>query len=306
MLGGGLAADLKRELLRLLEEDEEFRYAVAGRIGILEILKRLDRLEEEMNKLLGSNNRLWENQQKLWESQNRLWEEVRSLREGQEKLWQGQEKLWEEVRSLREGQEKLWQGQEKLWEEVRSLREGQEKLWEGQNKLWEGQNKLWEEVRSLREGQNRLEESMARLQDAVALLARTQGELAKQVGALSETIGFGLEDVARVVVPGWLQRHEGIVMAEEFTRKWITVDGEEIEVNLYGEGEKDGRKLVIIGEAKSRIYKREVEAFDAWAEKIAATIGQETYKFMFGYLIHPTAEEEGRKRKIKLIASYMR
>ncbi|MEM2720266.1 MAG: hypothetical protein QXU49_05720, partial [Candidatus Caldarchaeum sp.] len=86
----------------------------------------------------------------------------------------------------------------------------------------------------------------------------------------------------------------------------ITVDGEEIEVNLYGEGEKDGRKLVIIGEAKSRIYKREVEAFDAWAEKIAATIGQETYKFMFGYLIHPSAEEEGRKRKIKLIASYMR
>ncbi|MEM4413578.1 MAG: hypothetical protein QXD59_04810, partial [Candidatus Caldarchaeum sp.] len=255
----GLAADLKRELLRLLDEDEEFRYAVAGRIGILEILKRLDRLEE---------------------GQNRLWEEVRSLREGQNKLW-------EEVRSLREGQEKLWENQNRLWEEVRSLREGQEKLWQGQEKLWEGQK--------------RLEESMARLQDAVALLARTQGELAKQVGALSETIGFGLEDIAKVVVPGWLQRHEGIVMAEEFTRKWITVDGEEIEVNLYGEGEKDGRKLVIIGEAKSRIYKREVEAFGAWAEKIAATIGQETYKFMFGYLIHPSAEEEGRKRKIKLI-----
>ncbi|GBC70207.1 hypothetical protein HRbin01_01917 [archaeon HR01] len=75
-----MGTDLKRELLRLLDEDEEFRYAVAGRIGILEILKRLDRLEE---------------------GQNRLWEEVRSLREGQEKLW-------EEVRSLREGQNKLW------------------------------------------------------------------------------------------------------------------------------------------------------------------------------------------------------
>ncbi|MEM4303396.1 MAG: hypothetical protein QXQ70_05815 [Candidatus Caldarchaeum sp.] len=61
-----MAADLKRELLRLLEEDEEFRYAVAGRIGILEILKRLDRLEEEMNK--------------MWESNNRLWEEVRDMR----------------------------------------------------------------------------------------------------------------------------------------------------------------------------------------------------------------------------------
>ncbi|MEM3021795.1 MAG: hypothetical protein QXH52_06070 [Candidatus Caldarchaeum sp.] len=59
MLVAGLAADLKRELLRLLDEDEEFRYAVAGRIGILEILKRLDRLEE---------------------GQNRLWEEVRSIK----------------------------------------------------------------------------------------------------------------------------------------------------------------------------------------------------------------------------------
>ncbi len=37
--------DLKRELLRLLDEDEEFRYTVAGRIGILEILKLLNRLE---------------------------------------------------------------------------------------------------------------------------------------------------------------------------------------------------------------------------------------------------------------------
>ncbi|MEM2072125.1 MAG: hypothetical protein QXD47_05140, partial [Candidatus Caldarchaeum sp.] len=220
------------------------------RIGILEILKRLDRLEE------------------------------------------GQNKLWEEVRSLREGQNRLW-------EEVRSLREGQEKL-------WEGQNKLWEEVRSLREGQERLEESMARLQDAVTLLTHAQRDLAKQVGTLSETIGFGLEDIARVVVPGWLQRHEGIVMRDEFVRRWITVDGEEIEVNLYGEGEKNGRKLVIVGEAKSRIYRREVEAFDAWAEKVSASVGKEVYKFMFGYLIHPSAEEEGKKRRITLIASYMR
>ncbi|MDW8033793.1 MAG: hypothetical protein RMI79_02400 [Nitrososphaerota archaeon] len=86
---------LKEEFLRLLDEDKEFRYTVAGYLGLSEILKRLDALEE---------------------GQNRLWEEVRSLREGQNKLW-------EEVRLLREGQNRLW-------EEVRSLREGQNKLWE--------------------------------------------------------------------------------------------------------------------------------------------------------------------------------
>jgi len=39
---------LKSEILRLLREDEEFRYAVAGLIGLEEILKRLDRHEEEL------------------------------------------------------------------------------------------------------------------------------------------------------------------------------------------------------------------------------------------------------------------
>ncbi|MCC6029543.1 MAG: hypothetical protein LM591_05350 [Candidatus Korarchaeum sp.] len=71
---------LKKEMLDLLERDLEFRYAVAGYLGISEILKRLDSLEE--------------NQNKLWEGQNKLWEEVKALREGQNKLW-------EEVREMR-------------------------------------------------------------------------------------------------------------------------------------------------------------------------------------------------------------
>ncbi len=87
-------AELKRLFLELLDKDEEFRYAVAGRIGLSEILKRLDKLEE-------NQVRLWENQNKLWEGQNRLWEEVRLLREGQNKLWEGQNRLWEEVKSIR-------------------------------------------------------------------------------------------------------------------------------------------------------------------------------------------------------------
>jgi predicted nuclease with TOPRIM domain len=39
---------------------------VAGYLGLSEVLKRLDRLEEGQNK--------------LWEGQNRLWEEVKDLR----------------------------------------------------------------------------------------------------------------------------------------------------------------------------------------------------------------------------------
>jgi hypothetical protein len=95
-----LAEKLKREFIELLEKDVEFRYTVAGYIGLSDILKRLDRLEEAQRSLL-------EGQQKLWEGQNKLWNEVRALREGQNKLWDAHNKLWEEVRNLREGQDRL-------------------------------------------------------------------------------------------------------------------------------------------------------------------------------------------------------
>jgi len=45
--------ELKSRVLKLLREDEEFRYAVAGLIGLDEILRRLDRHEEELVKLRG-------------------------------------------------------------------------------------------------------------------------------------------------------------------------------------------------------------------------------------------------------------
>jgi len=44
--------ELKAKLLDLLESDIEFRYAVAGKLGILELLKRLDAIESLQAKIL--------------------------------------------------------------------------------------------------------------------------------------------------------------------------------------------------------------------------------------------------------------
>jgi hypothetical protein len=129
--------------------------------------------------------------------------------------------------------------------------------------------------------------------------------LSTQVSKLSDTVGFGLEDIARVVVPGWLYRHEGIVV-DELVRRFFIVDGEEVEVNLYGEGLRDSVKVVVLGEVKSRIYGREVEEFASSVEKVKKIVPHPVYKFLFGYLIHPSAEDEAEKRSVKLIASYMR
>jgi len=42
---------LKKKIFKILKEDEEFRYAVAGLIGMEEILKRLDGIESELLRL---------------------------------------------------------------------------------------------------------------------------------------------------------------------------------------------------------------------------------------------------------------
>ncbi|MEM2732938.1 MAG: hypothetical protein QXM66_05450 [Nitrososphaerota archaeon] len=85
---------LKRSVLELLEKDLEFRYAVAGYLGLSELMKRMDSLEGNMVKFLENQSKLWEEVKGLREGQNKLWEEIRDLREGQNKLW-------EEVRDLR-------------------------------------------------------------------------------------------------------------------------------------------------------------------------------------------------------------
>jgi hypothetical protein len=124
-----LATKLRKEFIKLLEKDPEFRQTVAGYLGLAETLKKLDQHLEELRSIR-------QEQQKIWQNIEKLWQEVRELR-------QDQTKLWEEVRGLREDQERLWQ-------EVRELRVNQTKLWEEVKALRENQEKLWEEVRELR------------------------------------------------------------------------------------------------------------------------------------------------------------
>ncbi|MEM4317985.1 MAG: hypothetical protein QW776_03085 [Candidatus Nitrosocaldus sp.] len=47
--------ELKKKLLDMLEEDKEFRHAVAGAIGYKEILDRIAKVEEETHNIIVKN-----------------------------------------------------------------------------------------------------------------------------------------------------------------------------------------------------------------------------------------------------------
>ncbi|UNQ73166.1 PD-(D/E)XK nuclease family protein [Infirmifilum sp. NZ] len=113
--------ELKSRMLKLLREDEEFRYAVAGLIGLDEVLRRLDRHEERMVKLEERMLKVEEELVKLREDMIRGFErhdkEIAELREDMKR---GFERYDRELAKLREDMNK---GFERYDREIARLRE---------------------------------------------------------------------------------------------------------------------------------------------------------------------------------------
>jgi len=103
-----MSVDLKSRILRLLKEDEEFRYAVAGLIGLEDLRRGQAELREAVAGLAEGQRRLSEAVAGLIEGQKRLNEVVTSLVEGQKRLAMEQLRLVEEQRRLAEEQGRMW------------------------------------------------------------------------------------------------------------------------------------------------------------------------------------------------------
>jgi hypothetical protein len=116
-----LSANEKKRFLRALEEDKEFRYAVAGYLGLSETLKRLDSLEERMVELS-------EGQKKLWEEVKALREDVNTLKDDVSTLKSDVNTLKSDVGSLKTDFSILKSDTRALREDVRQIRTTLERL----------------------------------------------------------------------------------------------------------------------------------------------------------------------------------
>jgi DNA repair exonuclease SbcCD ATPase subunit len=161
--------ELKQEFLKLLKEDEEFRLAVAGLLGYSEILKRLDRHEEEMKR--------------IWESIEKLRQDFLIFIKEQERRWEENNRRWEENNKRWEENIKRWEENVKRWEENNKRWEENNRRWEESNKRWEENWRRWEEnVRRWEENSRRWEEAYKRFEAIERRLSRVELSL----GALTE------------------------------------------------------------------------------------------------------------------------
>ena len=261
--------------------------------------EEFDKLVKAVEQLADAQRRAEEQLKQLAEAQRRTEERLERLAEAQRRTEERLERLARRVEQLAEAQQRTEERLERLAEAQRRTEERLERLAKRVEQLAEAQRRTEERLERLAEAQRRTEERLEKLVEAIDTLR-------EEVGRLTSTWGFGLEDVARVVLPGWLYKHLGIEV-ERLRREFFRVDREEIEVNLYGEGVLKGERVVVIGEVKSRIYGSDVDRFYRRVfQPVSRLVGAKAVGLLFGFLVHPSAKRRAEELGLYVVASYER
>ena len=185
-------------------------------------------------------------------------------------------------------------------------------------------NELKEIVRELAQAQTRTEARMdelaqaqtsmaVRMDELAQAQARTEVEirnLARELGGLSRSVSYSLENEAYRLLPAYLEKEYGIVLAERLVR--TEIDGEE--VNLFALGQRNGIPIVLVGETKLQMDKRRgsrdalEQALRQLEHKVEAVRrhypNREVVRLLVTHYVRPALQKEAEKRDVIIAQSF--
>jgi chromosome segregation ATPase len=184
---------------------------------------------------------------------NELKEIVRQIGVKLSELIQAQKETDQKIKELTEAQKRtdqkvaeLAEAQKKTEQKVAELTEAQKRTEQRVEELAQAQKKTEEEVRELTRQVRALTEEMRGIKMELR-------DVRRELGGLGKSFSYSLENEAFRMLPKFLKEKYSIEIEEKFIRKEI--GGKEI--NIFGFGKKDGKRVLVIGEARSRIDTRE-------------------------------------------------
>jgi hypothetical protein len=108
-----------------------------------------------------------------------------------------------------------------------------------------------------------------RTEQAMRTLARGLKDTRAEVGGLSRSFSYALENEAYRALPAFLSSHYGIQLTDRFVR--TELDGEEI--NFFAHATQNGERVIIVGEIKLRLDdRRKVETEAGTSLRSAALV----------------------------------
>jgi len=258
-------SELKARFFALLREDVEFRYAVAGLLGLEEILRRLDRNEAELVRLREDFNKLREDFNRKSEEDSKRFAAIEA-----------------EIARLREDMNAGFKRHDeeftKVWSEIAKLRED----------MNAGFRRHDEELAKLREdmmaGFKRYDEELARLR---ADMIEGFNLLRRHIDALGARWGIISEQAFREGLRGVAEKELGLKV-----EKWVRWDGDgyvfghpsTIDVDVAVRDDK-----IILIEVKSHISRADAHAFKRKAEFYEKVEGKKPSRLI---IVTPYADED--------------
>ena len=213
--------------------------------------------------------------------------------------------LKEIVRELAEAQKQTTQSIKELTEAQKKSEDRISKIEITMRELIEAQKKSEERLTKLEITVQELIEAQKNTEDEIRRLTKSLISLKEEVGGLSHTVGYRLEDEAIKSLPSLLKRDMDIEVIGRLRRDFLEVAPHKyIELNIWGEGERNGKKYVIIGEAKSQLKKRDVDDFMDKVEEIKRYVSEEQICLLVTYITSPDVRRYAEEKGIKIYFSY--
>jgi hypothetical protein len=285
-------------MLKLLKEDEEFRYAVAGLLGLEEILKRLDRNEKELVRLREDMTKMFEKHDerfaRIEEEIRRIWQEIAKLREDMVKGFERHdreiERLTEELTKLRED---MVRGFERHDREIQRLTEEMNRLREDMMKGFERHDRELERLREdMIKGFERHDMEIARLRED---MMKGFDAMNRRISALGARWGLESEEAFREGLRGILEKELGLKV-----ERWTAFDEtgsvfghpSQVEVDV---AVSNGKVMLI--EVSSHVKQADVAALVKKAELYERITGRRPDRLI---IVTPFVEERAMEAALKL------
>lgn len=153
--------------------------------------------------------------------------------------------------------------------------------------------------------QRRAEERLSRLEETQRRTERRLSALEKQLGGITHTIGYALEDPAYRALPRLLQQDYGIQVLEALRRETLQLPDETIlEVNILGKIVHEGTVKTLVGESKSQLSRRHIRRFLRSLRRLRDRFG-EVFPVMVAHAAaEPELKEHTRAHGVAVYFSY--
>ncbi len=196
--------------------------------------------------------------------------------------------------------------QQRTEQRVAELAAAQQRTEQRMDQLIERMDQLTERMDQLAAAQQRTEQTVRELVIRMDQLVEEHRDTRRQLGGLSMSFGYHLENIAYRALPQLLADDYGLIVEGRLKRGYVTDDrGRSVEINILGTARQDERTVTIIGESKSQLSHNDIDDF--FQRRVQHLTG--TFPNIFPILVThmtsgPDVESYARQQGVALYFSY--